>query len=111
MVAGQRHEALTRCAVSSANPRQDRTLASNLEEPHLAGELLSAGRSRSPDRGLRRSLQPPALPREPEQRHARRRLFRTRQSHSIPTKKDQTKDARNATLASQTTRRIMKPTR
>ncbi|RBW41245.1 hypothetical protein DS901_18210 [Loktanella sp. D2R18] len=31
--------------------------------------------------------------------------------HSTTTRKDQTKDTRNATLASQTTRRIMQPTR
>jgi len=40
MAAGQRHEALSRCAVSPANPGQDRTLASDIEEPNPAGELL-----------------------------------------------------------------------
>ena len=38
----QGHEALPRCPISSANPRQDREVASNLEEPHLAGKLLPA---------------------------------------------------------------------
>ena len=40
LAAGQRHEALSRCAVSPANPGQDRTLASDIEEPNPAGELL-----------------------------------------------------------------------
>ena len=62
---------------------------------------------KSPNRGLCRSLQPPTLPREPEQRHTLRRILRTRQSHSTTKGKDQTKDTRNAALASQTTRRIM----
>ena len=34
---------ITRRAVSSANAMQDRTLVSNLEEPHIAGTLLLAG--------------------------------------------------------------------
>ena len=48
---------------------------------------------------------------EPEQRHTRRRLLRAGQSHSTATRKDQTKDARNTPLASQTTRRIIIPTK
>ena len=59
----------------------------------------------------RRSLQPPALPREPEQRHTCRCLLRARQGHSKTTPKDQTKDIRNAPLASQPTRRIIQSTR
>ena len=43
------HEALSRCAILPPNPRQDRTLASNPEEPHPAGTLLLTRRSRSPD--------------------------------------------------------------
>ncbi len=82
MVAGQRHEALTRCAISSPDTGQDREVASDPEEPHPIGKLLSAWRSRSPDRSLCRSLQSPTLPREPEQRHTCRRLLRQRQSHS-----------------------------
>ena len=45
-------------------------MASDFKEPHLTGKLLPAGGSRSPDQSLRRPLQPSALPREPEQRHA-----------------------------------------
>ena len=82
MVAAQRHEALTRRAVSPANPRQDRALAPNPQEPHLAGKLLPARRSRSPDRSLRRLLQSSVLPLGPEQRHAIGRRLRSRQSHS-----------------------------
>ena len=56
---------------------------------------------------LCRSLQPPTLPREPEQRHILRRILRTRQYHSTTTGKDQTKDTRSTALASQTMRCIM----
>ena len=91
--------------------RQDRALAPNTEEPHPTGKLLLAWRPRSPGRRLRRSLQSPAIPRELEQRHTRRRLLRARQSHSTAPRKDQKKDDRNATLVSQPTRRIIKPTR
>ena len=59
----------------------------------------------------RRSLQPPALPREPEQRHTCRCLLRARQGHSKTTGKDQTKDIRNTPLVSQPTRRIIQTTR
>ncbi len=62
--------------VPSPDPGQDRALAPDPEEPHPAGKLLPARRPRGPDRGLRRALQSPALPREPEQRDARRRLLR-----------------------------------
>ena len=55
------HGACPRRALSPDDPRQDRALASDAEEPHSARELLPAGRSRSPDRGLRRRLQSPAL--------------------------------------------------
>jgi hypothetical protein len=104
--------------------RQDRALAPNAEEPHPTGKLLPAWRPRSPGRRLRRSLQSPAIRRELEQRHTRRRLLRARQSHStapllsmifanhLPGNgMGQKKDAQNATLASQPTRRIIKPTR
>ncbi|KCV82030.1 Fis family transcriptional regulator [Actibacterium atlanticum] len=43
MVERQRHEALTRRTISSANARQDRTMAPNPEEPHPARKLLPAG--------------------------------------------------------------------
>jgi len=59
-------------AISSPDTGQDRALASNPQEPHPAGERLPARRSRKPHRGIRRSLQQPPLPREPQQRHARR---------------------------------------
>ncbi len=41
-------------ALSPDDPRQDRALASDAQEPYPARKLLPAGRSRSPDRGLRR---------------------------------------------------------
>ena len=43
MARRQRHEACARRAPSPANPRQDRALASDAQEPHPARELLSAG--------------------------------------------------------------------
>jgi transposase InsO family protein len=63
-------------------------------EPHPAGKLLSARRSRSPDRGLRRRLQPPPLSREHRQSHTCRRLLRTPVNHPGRTRKDQTTDHR-----------------
>ena len=47
----------------SADTGQDRTLASNAQEPHLAGKLLSARRPRSQDRRVRRPLQPSPISR------------------------------------------------
>ena len=38
---------------TARDPGQDRALAPDVEEPHPAGELLSAGRSGSPDGGFR----------------------------------------------------------
>ena len=52
------------CPLPSADPGQDRAVASDPEEPHPAGKLLSAGRPGGPDRQLRRALQHPALSRE-----------------------------------------------
>ena len=49
------------CTLPSDDPRQDRALASDTQEPDPARKLLSAGRSRSPNRGLRRRLQSPAI--------------------------------------------------
>ena len=51
------------CALSSDDAGENRALASNAQEPHPARELLSARRSRSADRCIRRVLQPPALSR------------------------------------------------
>ena len=48
-----------------ADPRQDRALAPNHQEPHPARKLLTARRPRDLDRSLRQALQQPALPREP----------------------------------------------
>ncbi len=45
-----------RGAVPSDDPGQDRAPASDAEEPHPLGELLSAGRSGGADQCLRRSL-------------------------------------------------------
>jgi transposase InsO family protein len=55
------HEPCARRPVPPADPRQDRAMAPDLEEPHPAGKRLPARRSRGPDRGVRRTLQPSAL--------------------------------------------------
>lgn len=78
---------------------QDRALAPDPEEPHPARKLLSARRPRRPDRGVRRALQSPALPREPGQCDARRRLLRTSRCHHKTARKDQTADHRISALA------------
>jgi transposase InsO family protein len=64
MAGAQRHDPRPRGSIPSDDPGQDRALASDPEEPDSAGELLSAGRSGSPDRGLCGRLQPPPLSRE-----------------------------------------------
>src|SRR5271156_160722 len=48
MARRTRHRTRARCTQPSANPRQDRTLAPDAQEPHPAGELLSAWRPRGP---------------------------------------------------------------
>ncbi len=53
----QGHAACARRPVSSPDPGKDRALAPDLEEPHSARQLLSARRSRTADRRLRRALQ------------------------------------------------------
>jgi len=91
-------------AISSPDPGQDRALASNPEEPDLAGKLLSTRRSRKPHRGIRRSLQQPPLPREPQQRHARRCLIRARHSHHRKESQNQKPHYPETTLVPSTTR-------
>jgi putative transposase len=53
---GKNMEHRPRSALSSADARQDRALASNTQEPHPAGALLSAARSRTAGRGFRRAI-------------------------------------------------------
>ena len=98
-------------ALSSDDPRKDRALASDAQEPHPARKLLPAGRSRSPDRGLRRRLQSPAISREHRQPDARRRLLRARPDHSDRKGKDQTTDNRQSPLAAPSASRIILQTR
>jgi transposase InsO family protein len=43
LASGSRHRSHPRRAVPSSDPRQDRALAPDAEEPHPAGELLPAG--------------------------------------------------------------------
>ena len=84
------HRACPRRPLSSHDTGQDRALAPDAQEPHPAGELLPARRSRSPDRGLRRRLQSPALSREHRQSDPGRRLLRPGPHHPDRTRKDQT---------------------
>ena len=88
-----------RRSLPSPDPRQDRALAPDAQEPDPAGELLSSRRSRGPDRRLRRPLQPPAIPRGHRQPHPGRRLLRARPDHPAGTRKDQTTDHPEPTLA------------
>jgi hypothetical protein len=83
----------------------------DVEEPHSAGELLPAGRSGSPDRGLRGRLQPPPLPREHRQSNPGRRLLRTRPDNPAAERKDQTPDHHTTPLAPPTARRVTSSTR
>src|SRR4029077_6155287 len=79
------------------DPRKDRALAPDAQEPDPAGELLSSRRSRGPDRRLRRPLQP-AIPRGHRQPHPGRRLLRPRPNHLVGKRKDQTTDHPEPTL-------------
>src|SRR5882672_2466628 len=83
-----------------------RALASDAQEPHPAGELLSARPARGSDRSLRRPLQSPALPREHRQSDAGRRLLRTRSNHPAGKRKDKTQNHPTPTLASQNSRSL-----
>ena len=56
MAGREEHRARPRRAVSSADAGQDRALASDAQEPHPAGALLSAGRSRTAGRRFRRAI-------------------------------------------------------
>src|SRR5437773_4479373 len=85
-------QAPARRPLSSNDPGQDRALAPDSQKPHPAGKLLPARRPRNPNRGLRRRLQPPPLPREHRQSHPGRRLLRTRPNHPGRTRKDQATD-------------------
>ncbi len=96
-----RHQAVTRCTcciLPSANTGQDRALAPSPQEPHPAGELLSARRSGSAGRSVRRILQSPALPRELEKRHIRRCLFWQGKIYHQTKRKDQAKNHRTSAL-------------
>ena len=53
MVGRQENGAHQGGTISSANSGQDRAMASDLEKPNLAGQLLLPGRPRSADRGIR----------------------------------------------------------
>ena len=107
MVGRPQNDACSRGAIPPANPGQDRALAPNYEEPCAAGKLLPPRRPRTPNRGLRRVLQQPTLPREPEQRHTRRRLLRPRQSNSEGKSEDQGTDNPPTALATSKTSGII----
>ena len=100
------HATYAWCALSSDDAGENRALASNAQEPHPARELLSARRSRSSDRCIRRVLQPPALSREHRQSHPGRRLLRARSNHPAGKRKDQTQDHPKPSVASPQTSRV-----
>ena len=110
MAGRPKHDTCSGRTVPPANPGKDRTLASNYEEQSAAGKLLPTRRSRKTDPGLRQLLQQPALPREPEQRHTRRRLLWARQSHSEGKEEDQETDNPTTPLAASKTSCIINHT-
>src|SRR4029077_20620276 len=93
-----RHGSCPWGAIPPNDPRQDRALASDVEEPHPAGELLPARRSAEPDRGLRGRLQPPPLSREHRKSNPGRRLLRTRPNYPAGKREDQTQHHPNTTI-------------
>src|SRR6476660_7266606 len=95
--------------LSPNDPGQDRALAPDAQEPHLAGKLLPARRSRSSNRGLRRRLQPLPLPREHRQSYPGRRLLRARPDHPGRTRKDQATDHCQSSPAAPTADRLTSP--
>src|SRR3954447_26626507 len=105
MAGAPRHGPRPRRSIPPDDPGQDRALASDAEEPDPAGELLPAGGSGSPDRGLCGRLQPPPLSREHQQSNAGRRLLRTRPDNPAAERKDQTPDHRPTPLAAPTASR------
>ena len=72
-----------------------------------AGELLLSRRPGSADRGVRRSLQPSAIPREHQQSHARRRLLRAWPDHFKTTGKDQGENDGEPAIAIPQIRRLI----
>lgn len=98
--------ALAASGCDHANVLHRPRLLSDNGPSYIAGELLPARRSRTADRGLRRALQPPALPREPRQRHTRRRLLRQGTSNHQTKRKDQATDTRTSALATPQARRL-----
>ena len=84
--------------LSSADPGQDRALASDAQEPHHARALLPARRSRTPGRVLRGALQPCPLSREPRQSYPGRRLLRGAPGPSS-SERDRSNDKQSQTVA------------
>ena len=111
MDGASRHGPRPRSSIPPDDPGQDRALASDVEEPHPAGELLPAGRPASPDRGLRGRLQPSPLSREHRQSNPGRRLLRTRPDNPAAKRKDQTPDHHTTPLAAPMASRLMSSTR
>ena len=72
-----------------------------LENYFLPGDL------RAPDRKLRGALQSRALPRESQQRHARRCLLRPRTIYFKQKRKDQRENYKTPTLAIPQSRRLI----
>src|ERR1700761_5120408 len=111
MDGAPRHGPRPRSSLSPDDPGENRALASDVEEPDSAGELLLAGRSGSPDRGLCGRLQRPPLPREYRQSNPGRRLLRARPDNPAAQRKDQTPDHRPTSLAASTASRVTSSTR
>ena len=100
-----------RGSIPPDDPGQDRALAPDIEEPHPARKLISAGRSGRADRRLRRAVQSRPISRKPAEPHTRRRLLRTRPHNPHAQRKDQTPDHRLASLAASATSRVTSSTK
>src|SRR5262245_4271605 len=111
MVEAPRHGPRPRGSIPPDDTGQDRALASDAQEPHLAGELLPAWRSGSSDQRLRGRLQSLPLSRKHQQSNPRRRLLRTWPDNPTAERKDQTPDHRPTPLAAPTASRITSSTR
>jgi len=96
---GARHDAYPRQALSPDDPGQDRALPPLHEEPDPARELLSAGSARTASGGVRRLLQPAALPRESRQPDPGRCLLRSCSGHPDTEGKHQAQNHRATTPA------------
>lgn len=88
-------------------PKAHRDMASDAQKQNPLGELLSAGRLGTTDRGVRRALQSRAIPRRVEWCDACLCLLRYSTVHFKTKRKDKAEDYRTPTLAISQSRRLI----